>query len=736
MTLELITPKESFEKLVKSGFKLIKLNDSLIPINEGWNKQGFVYETNFDENQNYGIVGGSIHKDKFGNTGKLMLVDFDIKEKYFDENNKKRVRVIPEAKSTLDSITPDLIQRDYYSAETKTGGFHSGILVSENIGQGVSLYSHQNCKDLRIDTRTEQGYVVTIAKGYNIIKIPKVFDKVISDFESFMFSFGFASTTPNNSNNSSGGLPDYYRGKARLILDTLDIKDFEELGTEKVGTHDAIVFWASSCKGRNIPLEQTREKIMCILNQFETSKNTLATEREIEKIYGNDYPNFTTKSENESNKKQKPLQIDIEKIAERIMADYNFITIEGKRSQPILFYNDGIYKDFGELVISKRSRKIQKGIKLGHINEIKGYIRDYTGYRKFDEFDKDAHIINLKNVLVNLQTGETKEHTPDYLSRVKIPVYYNPDAKCPRFDKFLSDSLENDEEKIQTVLEMMALCFMKNNKTVEKAFMHTGKGSNGKSVLFGIIVSMLGKENISAKTIHDFESNTFASSSLENKLANICADVGNKGISHTEKLKEIISGDPMTCERKYNDPYMFQPYSTLIFSANDIPEVTDDSDGFARRLELIEWEKSFYGKDRDHSVNTIQNDPEEISGIFNKLIPIAKKLLQTHALTYESTVEDSRQKWLRKSDSTQRFIDEMCTLGTEHSCSVAVLYGNYVQFAKSLGMTPLNNRKFNTKLESLKLSRDQKKSDGVVMKIWSGITLSSSLRDDKQSELV
>jgi len=170
-------------------------------------------------------------------------------------------------------------------------------------------------------------------------------------------------------------------------------------------------------------------------------------------------------------KEPKQPEIDIYKIAAKLMSEYTFCTLE--KSNEILFYSDGIYLEGGEQVISKRSRKIAENIKLHHIREIKGIIRDETGYIRHDEFDKDSHIINLKQGLFNLKTGTIKAHSTDYLSRVRIPVYYNPKATCPRFDKFLDSSLELDEKKIRTVLEMMSYTLIKDSFLLQKAFMNT-----------------------------------------------------------------------------------------------------------------------------------------------------------------------------------------------------------------------------------------------------------------------
>ena len=418
---------------------------------------------------------------------------------------------------------------------------------------------------------------------------------------------------------------------------------------------------------------------------------------------------------------QKEKGIDDYEIAEKLMSEYNFKTLE--KSNEILFYSGGIYREGGEYVISKRSRKLAENVKLNHIREVKGIIRDETGYIKHDEFDKDSHIINLKQGLFNLRTGTIKEHSPDYLSRVRIPIFYDPKATCPRFDKFLDSSLESDEKKIRTILEMMAYTMIKDSFLLQKAFMNTGKGSNGKSLLFDILFAMLGKENVSAKTIHDFQTNQFAKSALENKLANICADVGNTGLTETETLKKIITGDVLDCERKFMEGYTFKPYATLIFSANEIPEVSDESEAFARRFELIEWNKSFYGKERDKTLKTIRKDKNELSGIFNKLIPIAKYLLQEEKLMYESSVQEAKEKWLEKSDSVGQFMDIMVDENSQRFEPIATVKSQYIKFCKENNFRPVTPVKFNEKMEQQGYERDSKSIDGKTTKVWLGFVL-------------
>ena len=47
----------------------------------------------------------------------------------------------------------------------------------------------------------------------------------------------------------------------------------------------------------------------------------------------------------------------------------------------------------------------------------------------------------LENGLLDVQTFELKEHTPDFYALSKLPVRFDPAADCPAIKKFLSEVL-------------------------------------------------------------------------------------------------------------------------------------------------------------------------------------------------------------------------------------------------------------------------------------------------------
>ena len=179
---------------------------------------------------------------------------------------------------------------------------------------------------------------------------------------------------------------------------------------------------------------------------------------------------------------------------EFLLAKDRFATIE--KVNDILVYNreKGVYEYGGEVLIGKElEKKYGYQVTTGIVNEIKDHIIRKTGITK-DKFDSDLDIINVKNGLLNMKTGERLPHSPDYLSLNQLPIRYNPEAKAPKFDKFLSEVFY--PEQIRTAKEIIAYTFIRKN-IFQYWFVLIGNGGNGKNVFIGIVSRLHGLKNIS-----------------------------------------------------------------------------------------------------------------------------------------------------------------------------------------------------------------------------------------------
>jgi phage/plasmid-associated DNA primase len=141
------------------------------------------------------------------------------------------------------------------------------------------------------------------------------------------------------------------------------------------------------------------------------------------------------------------------------MNKHRLLTIE--ETKEMRYYRNGVYVRGGEILIEKEAERIYwYQIANCHLSEIKGHIMRDT-YRARDEIDSDLNVINLKNGLYNIWTGEFKAHSPDYLSIHQGPIVYNPKIMLKLFGQFLHQVLYPSE--IRTAIELMAYTFYRDN---------------------------------------------------------------------------------------------------------------------------------------------------------------------------------------------------------------------------------------------------------------------------------
>ena len=394
-----------------------------------------------------------------------------------------------------------------------------------------------------------------------------------------------------------------------------------------------------------------------------------------------------------TNKRTESKKIEFVIIAQRILEEHHFLTLA--ITHEVLVFNDGVYKYGGEETISQEARSIATDITSHEISEIIKYIQDKTGYHTVDEFDNDYTQINVRNGIVDIKTGGLSEHDYTILSRIQLPVIYNKSILPKKFFKYLA-SAHSDGSVIKTVVEMMALCLIRNAQ-FHKAFVNTGQGSNGKTVLLNMLTAVLGKDNISTQTIQSLQHNRFATASLDGKLANIAGDIDPDALKGTGRLKDIIGGGILSAEKKFKGAYNFTNFATLIFSANQIPEVSDTSDGFARRFIIIQWTKQFLSSrkkkndeipsgnivyNEDHSLKMMHLDEDEISGVFNIMLTAARMLMRNNTLTHEPKIDEIKQLWREKASSIEAFMAKEMLWGANEECTINDVYTRYVKYCQ------------------------------------------------------
>jgi putative DNA primase/helicase len=413
----------------------------------------------------------------------------------------------------------------------------------------------------------------------------------------------------------------------------------------------------------------------------------------------------------------------IEEASETILNTYRFLAVE--ESKEILYYRDGVYIPGGDVLIEKEAERLF-GYNLSNkdLAEIKGHIMRGT-YHKHAEIDADINIINLKNGLYDVITGEFKEHTPDYLSINQKPIKYDPKAKAKLFREYLQQVLYPTE--IRTAVELMAYTFLRDNK-YEIVTILFGYGANGKSVFTGLLTALHGPRNVSNVPLSSMIKNTFALSDLENKDVNIDSELSSATIEDSAILKKLTGKQPIRIERKHQRAYDTILHAKLFFSANRIPQTTDDSDAYYRRNIVISFPNKFEGEKADPNLLAKLTTDDEISGIFNVLMDALRDILLKNnggIFINEKTMQARREKYEMAVNPIGSFIEHMVARDSIESDKITKdeFYQVYQRYCTQNKLVVESKENFGKILINRYQYRDGRESSGERKTIWKGVRL-------------
>ena len=236
-------------------------------------------------------------------------------------------------------------------------------------------------------------------------------------------------------------------------------------------------------------------------------------------------------------------------------------------------------------------------------DELKGYIKDLIplGYQKtrdinevfnllitdlkfvkIEELNSDENIINFKNGLLDISTGELKEHTPDLYSTIQIPCDFNPSIETPSnkyFDNFINHLTSGNDDIKRLLLQFVGVA-ISNIKgwRMKKALFMVGAGDVGKSQLKELTYKLLGVNNCSGIDLETLE-DRFGTSEIFQKRLIGSNDMSYATVKELKTFKKITGGDTITAEYKGQAHFNFIFNGLVWFCCNELPKFGGDKRG-------------------------------------------------------------------------------------------------------------------------------------------------------------
>lgn len=386
-----------------------------------------------------------------------------------------------------------------------------------------------------------------------------------------------------------------------------------------------------------------------------------------------------------------------------------------KINSQLHIYQDGIYIN-GYKHIEQTMIDMIPNLKKTQRREV----LDYMELIAEEVTPSDARYIAFKNGIYDLVTDTLLPYSPEYVITNRIPWDYIPDAQSELAERTLNKLACDDPSIVALLQECIGYCFYRRNE-LGKAFILTGDKSNGKSTFLDVIKYMLGDENISALDLKEL-GDRFSTSMMFGKLANLGDDIGDDFLSGTQvsTFKKIVTGNRIKAERKGQDPFEFNPYIKMLFSANDIPRMKDKTGAVLRRLVIIPFNATFTVNDPDFDpyIKYKLVEQESIEYLIRVGVEGLRRVIQQNHFTQSKRVDREIKEYEEENNPIAGFIEDQGLDMIENQLTADV-YKRYQVFCADNSLTPMSNIVFSKQINKrLGLTVKQRKISGQVKKLF------------------
>lgn len=362
-------------------------------------------------------------------------------------------------------------------------------------------------------------------------------------------------------------------------------------------------------------------------------------------------------------------------------------------------------------------------------------IRDAQSVRtiSMEEFDTDPYIFNCKNGTLHLKTMEFTPHRPEDKLTKHSDVEYDPSARCTRFERFVVEITNGDQEKAKFLQKVLGYG-LSGDTRLECMFIFYGATTrNGKGTLCESVLKVIGHYGCTsqAETI-GIKPNK--SSQMPSEDVARLAGVRFVNISEPDRslrldaalVKTMTGNDTMNARFLHENSFDFKPQFKLYINTNYRPAISDLTLFSSDRVIIVTFDRHFGEKEQDKNLKELFAAPNSQSAILNWLLE-GYKLIQSEGLMIPDSVKAAIEEYRKESDKVARFTEECLEKIDGAEVRTSAVYKAYTQWCEDNGCRPENSAKFNQALSSFAmLERKRPKSGGNATTILIGYTLSGT----------
>lgn len=330
---------------------------------------------------------------------------------------------------------------------------------------------------------------------------------------------------------------------------------------------------------------------------------------------------------------------------------------------------------------------------------------------KQDRLDSDEFLLNTPAATYDLRYGSSKCHehsAEDFITKQTTLDPSNEGADI--WNDALNTFFCEDKYLINYVQEVAGLSAI-GKVHLEGLIIAYGGGRNGKSTFWNTISKILGSYsgNMSADTLTvGCKRNVKPEmAEIKGKRLVIAAELEEGMRFNTSNIKQLCSTDEIYAEKKYKEPFKFEPTHTLVLYTNHLPKVGAIDEGTWRRLIVIPFNAKIEGS------SDIKNYADYLyenagGAILKWIMEGAKRVIDKgYHLTKPSVVNEAINKYKETNDWFSQFLDECCEVDKTFRESSGDVYNAYREYCTRMGDYIRSTSDFYAALENAGFKRQR-----------------------------
>ena len=264
------------------------------------------------------------------------------------------------------------------------------------------------------------------------------------------------------------------------------------------------------------------------------------------------------------------------------------------------------------------------------------------------------------------------------------------------FAKFLNSSLP-DKEVQNFVQEYVGSTFIANNR-FQVGTLWIGAGSNGKSLLLNVVRALHERSApIRLDKLDGFDLQVLVGASLA-----YCDETPKSKINQ-QALKSLISGGSVQINRKFLEPIDYRCTAKFIICSNHLPSAADQTDGWWRRLHIVEWNQQIKGKQIIYSLDDRIVD-EELGIVLDWALLGLQRLLARGQFAVPEVMEKAKQEAIQATNTVSSWIQDAGVALSKlpgQMMGKPDIYERYGDYCNQLSVIPVSYGEFCKRLKAI-----------------------------------